>query len=265
MLRVDQVSHEFAATTRDDLTVQVLAEIDLTIQDGEFVSLLGPSGCGKTTLLRIIAGLIRPSQGTVFIDGRPVDGPSRERAMVFQEFNLLPWRTSLRNVEFGLEVQGVPLPERRVKAQETVKLVGLEGFEGHYPHQLSGGMKQRIGLARALSTNPKYLLMDEPFGALDPQVRELMQVELLRLWEADRKTVLFVTHSIEEAIFLSDQVVIFSARPGRVREVMRIDLPRPRGEKEADLRIGKQFLEHRQYIWQLLKPELIVDGGRHDI
>jgi NitT/TauT family transport system ATP-binding protein len=258
MIRVEQVGHQFESREVDGPGITVLEGIDLAIADGQFVSLLGPSGCGKTTLLRIIDGLIEPTRGRVLIDGKPVEGPSREQAMVFQEFNLLPWRTAIKNVEFGLEVQGVPATERRARAKQVIKMVGLEGFEHHYPYELSGGMKQRIGLARALSIGPKYLLMDEPFGALDPQIREIMQAELLKLWEIDRKTVLFVTHSIEESILLSDQVVIFTARPGRVREIVEIKLPRPRGGEEEGLRASEQFMEHRQYIWKRLKPEIAL-------
>jgi NitT/TauT family transport system ATP-binding protein len=258
LIQVEQVSHRFDSREPGGFDVPVLEKIDLTIAEGTFVSLLGPSGCGKTTLLRIIDGLVLPTQGRVLIDGKSIIGPARERAMVFQEFNLLPWRTALKNVELGLEVQGIPNPERRARAREALKTVGLEGFENHFPHELSGGMKQRIGLARALSINPKLLLMDEPFGALDPQIRELMQAELLRLWESDRKTVLFVTHSIEEAILLSDQVAILTARPGRVRELVAIELPRPRGGEEEGLRTSKQFLEYRHHIWQQLRPEISV-------
>jgi NitT/TauT family transport system ATP-binding protein len=259
LVRVENVSHRFASRDARGLGIAVLENVNLAVADGTFISLLGPSGCGKTTLLRIIDGLIRPTVGQVLIDGRPVAGPARERAMVFQEFNLLPWRTVLGNIEFGLEVQGAPVLERRSRAEQTIRMVGLEGFESHFPHELSGGMKQRVGLARALSTTPQLLLMDEPFGALDPQIRELMQAELLKLWESERKTVLFVTHSIEEAILLSDQVAIFTGRPGRIREVIDIELARPRGGEEEGLRTSSRFLEYRNHIWQRLRPNIALN------
>jgi NitT/TauT family transport system ATP-binding protein len=256
VISLENVSYRFAGAGSRRSELPVLEGINLTIEDGSFVSILGPSGCGKTTLLRIIAGLIRLNTGRVLIDGKPLDGPSRERALVFQEFNLLPWRTVFANVEFGLEVQGVPAAERRARVKSALKLVALEGFEDRYPHELSGGMKQRTGLARALCTEPKYLLMDEPFGNLDPQIREIMQASLLELWELDRKTVVFVTHSIEEAIFLSDRVVVLTARPGRVLECVDIDLPRPRGLGDAGVRTTTRFMEHRSYLWKRLKPQL---------
>ncbi len=252
-VEVANASHQFSVSGRQLL---VLAGVNLTIQRQHFVSLLGPSGCGKTTLLRIVDGLIRPTSGHVQVDGVRVVGPSTDRAMVFQEFGLMPWRTTLQNAEFGLELQGVPRHERRQRAMAALELVQLGDFLEHYPHQLSGGMKQRVGLARALATNPRLLLMDEPFGSLDPQTRELMQIELLRIWESDRKTVVFVTHSIEEALFLSDQIVLMSPRPGRVREVLDVDLPRPRWEAEEEIKASPRFTELRRYLWAQLKAEL---------
>lgn len=242
----------------------MLDDVSFSIQDGTFVSFLGPSGCGKTTLLRVLDGLIRPARGEVRIDGEVVRRPVADRAMVFQEFNLLPWRTAQKNIEFALEMQGVDRATRRRKTQETLRLVGLDGFENYYPHQLSGGMKQRVGLARALSTAPAYLFMDEPFGALDPQIRELMQVELLKLLEVDRKTVVFVTHSVDEAIFLSDRIVMFSARPGRILTTIDIDLPRPRWSDDESIKASDKFVEYRKEIWHLLKHELTRSVAAND-
>ena len=239
----------------DPLTV--LDDVSLKIEDGTFVSFLGPSGCGKTTLLRILDGLVAPGAGEVRIDSELVRRPKRDRAMVFQEFNLMPWRTARKNIEFALELHGVAREERQRRAEETLRLVGLEGFAGYYPHQMSGGMKQRVGLARALATAPAYIFMDEPFGALDSQIRELLQIELLKLLEADRKTIIFVTHSVEEAIFLSDQIVMFSSRPGRILKVIDIDLPRPRWHKDEEIKASERFVRYRQEIWHLLKQEVI--------
>jgi NitT/TauT family transport system ATP-binding protein len=239
----------------DPLTV--LDDVSLKIEDGTFVSFLGPSGCGKTTLLRILDGLVMPGAGEVRIDSELVRRPKRDRAMVFQEFNLMPWRTARKNIEFALELHGVAREERQRRAEETLRLVGLEGFASYYPHQMSGGMKQRVGLARALATAPAYIFMDEPFGALDSQIRELLQIELLKLLEAERKTIIFVTHSVEEAIFLSDQIVMFSSRPGRILKVIDIDLPRPRWHKDEEIKASERFVRYRQEIWHLLKQEVI--------
>src|SRR5690348_15315216 len=215
MIEVRGITHGYPAA---DGIGQFLAlkDVSLKIENGTFVSFLGPSGCGKTTLLRIINGLIKPTGGEIRIAGERVDGPRPDRAMVFQEFNLLPWRTARGNVEFPLEVQGVAKRDRDATVARVLAQVGLERFGDFFPHQLSGGMKQRVGLARALGVGPAYLLMDEPFGALDPQIREMMQIELMKLWDNDRKTVIFVTHSVDEAVFLSDRVVMFASAPGRV-------------------------------------------------
>jgi NitT/TauT family transport system ATP-binding protein len=255
VIEVSFISHAFDRA--DDEPLHVLDSISCTMKSETFISLLGPSGCGKTTLLRILDGLVTPAVGEVKIDGELVRRPAPSRAMVFQEFNLLPWRTTLKNIEFALELQHVSRAERRARATETLKLVGLEAFANYYPHQLSGGMKQRVGLARALSIAPKYLFMDEPFGALDPQIRELMQIELLKLLEVDHKTVVFVTHSVDEAIFLSDQIIMFSARPGRVTTTIDIDLPRPRWSNDEEIKASEQFTRYRQQIWHLLKQELM--------
>jgi NitT/TauT family transport system ATP-binding protein len=235
---------------------EAVHELDLAVEDGEFMVIVGPSGCGKTTLLRIANGLVEPSEGEVRIDGRLVDGPAADRAMVFQEFNLLPWRTARGNVAFPLEVQGVPKAERLRRADAALQQVGLDRFLGFFPHQLSGGMKQRVGLARALGVGPAYLFMDEPFGALDPQIREVMQIELLKLWDGDRKTVVFVTHSVDEAVFLSDRVVMFGGSPGRIIADIAIDLPRPRWRDDEAIKASAPFIRYRHDIWHLLKQQL---------
>jgi ABC-type nitrate/sulfonate/bicarbonate transport system ATPase subunit len=220
-----------------------LYNISLAIRKNEFVSLLGPSGCGKTTLIRIIAGLLTADRGEVLVNSQLVNSPGRDRCMVFQQFGLLPWRTVVSNVEFGLEIDGVPREERRELAGKYLELVGLKGFENYYPHQISGGMQQRVGIARALSKRPEILLMDEPFGAVDAQTREQLQEELLKIWAQTETTVVFVTHSIDEAIYLSDRVVVMQARPGRIKEEVIIDLPRPRWE--GDIKADPRFAQLR--------------------
>jgi NitT/TauT family transport system ATP-binding protein len=208
--------------------VVALAGIDLDIADDEFLTILGPSGCGKTTLLNIVAGFEEETGGTLTLDGAPIHGPGPDRGVVFQEYALFPWLTVEANVAFGLVERGVPRVERDARVREQVAAVGLAGFERRYPHELSGGMRQRVALARVLANDPKILLMDEPFAALDAQTRTLMQQELLNVWASDRRSVIFITHNIEEAIFLGDRVVVMTARPGRIKEVVKVDLPRPR-------------------------------------
>ncbi|MGA2392679.1 MAG: ABC transporter ATP-binding protein [Candidatus Lustribacter sp.] len=254
MIEVRNVTHRFGGANKPSLPV--LDDVSLTVAPGTFVSLLGPSGCGKTTLLRIMDGLVQPTSGQIFIDGSQVRKPGRDRAMVFQEFNLLPWRTALHNIEFALKLHGVPASERRSRAIEALRRVGLEKFAGFYPHQLSGGMKQRVGLARALSTNPRYLLMDEPFGALDPLVREVMQIDLLKLLDAEQRTIVFVTHSVDEAVFLSDRVIIFRAHPGAILKTLDIDLPPRRFENDEEIKASPAFVSYRNMIWHLLKEQL---------
>ena len=230
--------------------VAVLEDLSLSVADQEFLAIIGPSGCGKSTILRIIDGLIPPDAGGIWIDGRPVSGPGGGRAMVFQSFDLFPWRTTLQNIEFGLEMAGRPRAERREVARRHIELVGLQGFEDAYPHQLSGGMQQRVGIARALAVDPGILLMDEPFGALDVQTRDLLQDELLRIWERRRKTVVFITHSIEEAIYLADRVIVFTPRPARIDREIRIPFDRPRDEH---IKVHPTFLELRTQIWKSLR------------
>jgi NitT/TauT family transport system ATP-binding protein len=228
-----------------------LYDISLTIRKNEFVSLLGPSGCGKTTLIRIIAGLLTADRGDVLVNQQGVTAPGHDRCMVFQQFGLLPWRTVLSNVEFGLEIEGMAREERRAVAEKYLELVGLKGFESYYPHQISGGMQQRVGIARALSKKPEILLMDEPFGAVDAQTREQLQEESLKIWAQTETTVVFVTHSIDEAIYLSDRVVVMQARPGRIKEEVRIDLPRPRWE--GDVKADPRFAQLRARLRDSLR------------
>jgi NitT/TauT family transport system ATP-binding protein len=235
--------------------VRALANFDIDVEEGEFLSIVGPSGCGKSTFLNVLLGLIRPDSGDVRMRGTPISGPSTDRAMVFQEFGLLPWRTVQANVELGLELKGMATAVRRKVSQPLIEMIGLSGFEGHFPHELSGGMKQRVGLARALATDPLVLLMDEPFAALDAQTRDLMQVELLRVWQEAKKTVLFVTHQIDEAIYLSDRVMVMTKRPGRAKKIFRIDLPRPR---DYEMRVTPEFNELKLEIWNELKDEITV-------
>jgi NitT/TauT family transport system ATP-binding protein len=228
-----------------------LYNISLAIRKNEFVSLLGPSGCGKTTLIRIIAGLLAADRGEVLVNSQVVNSPGRDRCMVFQQFGLLPWRTVVSNVEFGLEIDGVPREERRARADKYLELVGLKGFENYYPHQISGGMQQRVGIARALSKKPEILLMDEPFGAVDAQTREQLQEELLKIWAQTETTVVFVTHSIDEAIYLSDRVMVMQARPGRIKEEVTVDLPRPRWE--GDIKADPRFAQLRAHLRDSLR------------
>jgi len=233
--------------------VEALRNINLTIADGEFVSIVGASGSGKSTLLRIIDGLESASSGSVLVDDREVTRPGRDRAMVFQQDSLLPWRTVLDNVAYGLLLAGTPRREATAVAQRFVDLAGLSGFERHYPHQLSGGMRQRVNVARALAVDPQILLLDEPFAALDAQTREIMQSELLKIWQAQQKTVLFITHQIDEAVYLSDRVVVFSARPGTVRDEIIIPFPRPR---ELSLKRTEQFGRIVDRIWSHIEGEV---------
>ena len=228
-----------------------LHNVFLSVRKNEFVSLLGPSGCGKTTLIRIVAGLLQADRGEVLVNGRAVTTPGRDRCMVFQQFGLLPWRTVLSNVEFGLEIEGVPKEKRREVAEKYLELVGLKGFENYYPHQISGGMQQRVGIARALSKKPDILLMDEPFGAVDAQTREQLQEELLKIWSQTDTTVIFVTHSIDEAVYLSDRVAVMQARPGRIKEEVAVDLPRPRWE--GDVKAHPRFAQLRTHLRESLR------------
>lgn len=213
---------------KGDTEFTALENINLTVEDGEFITLLGPSGCGKTTLLRIIAGLETHTSGTASLDGETITGPGPKRGMVFQEYSLFPWKTVIGNVMFGPLMQGVSKKEAEAKALNYLQLVGLSEFKNSYPYELSGGMKQRVAIARALANEPEIILMDEPFGALDAQTRNNLQNELLRIWQEEKKTIIFVTHSVDEAVFLSDKVVILSKHPGTVKKIIPIPIPRPR-------------------------------------
>jgi NitT/TauT family transport system ATP-binding protein len=249
MLRVEEVCKTFAGTQgRND--VEALRNVSFDVSTGEFVSLIGPSGCGKTTLLRILHGLEPASHGLVSVAGQPVTAPSRLSAIVFQQFNLFPWLTVTENVAFGLSVAGLPPSECRARAKHHIELVGLQSFERHYPHELSGGMQQRVGLARALALDPEILLLDEPLGALDAITREQLQRQIVDILARSPKTVVFVTHDMDEAIFFSDRILVMSPRPGRVLEEVRVDFPRPR---EADaVRTRKEYASIREHLWSLI-------------
>ncbi|HET9489410.1 MAG TPA: ABC transporter ATP-binding protein [Methylomirabilota bacterium] len=230
--------------------IEALQAVSLRVASREFVAVLGPSGCGKSTLLQVLAGLLAPSSGQVYFEGAPEGRPLT--ATVFQEFALFPWRTAQGNVEFGLEELALPAAERARRARHYIGLTGLAGFESRYPHQLSGGMRQRVGIARALAVDPAVLLMDEPFSALDAQTRQLMQEELLQIWERTRTTIIYVTHNIQEAVYLADRVVVLSRRPGRVLAEVPIELPRPRVESMA---AAPEFLHASERIWALIKDQ----------
>jgi len=238
---------------REDREVLAVSDVSLAVEDGEFLAIVGPSGCGKTTLLNIVAGLLPYEEGVVSIDGKQVKGPGVDRAVVFQHSSLLPWRTISGNVRYGMEMQRrFDENTMRERADHFVKMVGLNGFERHFPNELSGGMQQRVNLARALAADPKVLLMDEPFAALDAQTREFMQAELLKIWSQDKKTVLFITHQINEAVYLADRVAVMSARPGRLKGIFKIPFGRPR---TLSLKRDPQFLEIEDSIWQLIEEE----------
>lgn len=233
--------------------LQVLRDLNFTVADHEFVAIVGPSGCGKTTLLRTIAGIEKADHGAVMIDGRAIKGPGADRGFVFQQDSLFPWRTIWQNVVFGLEVEGRLNADNVARAKDLLKLVGLAGFEKYYPTQISGGMRQRVNLARALAINPEVLIMDEPFSALDAQTREVMQLELLRIWQQGRKTVLFITHQIDEAVFLADRIVVLGRRPGYVKEVIDIDLPRPRA---LSVKRTAEFGAYVERAWNLIEKDV---------
>ena len=253
-VRIDHVTKIFPGHSVRDAPVLALDDVSLDIADREFCSIIGHSGCGKTTLLNLLAGFEQPTAGTIVVDGTPVGRPGWQRSMVFQDYALFPWLTVEQNISFGLEMKKVPLEARQAVIAAQIRLVGLTGFEKRYPHQLSGGMKQRVSIARALSVEPQVLLMDEPFAALDAQNRALMQQEMGRLLaEADadsRRTMVLVTHSIEEAIVLSDRIVVLSSRPGRVKDVLRVDLPRPRDEDDP------AFIALRHRLRALINEEI---------
>ena len=238
--------------TEDSETV-VLEDFSLDIRKGELISIVGPSGCGKTTILRMLAGLVQPTSGKILIGDRECTTPGSDRGMVFQDFALFPWRSVRKNVEFGLEIAGMPKEQRRERADKYLKIVGLEKFADHRVHELSGGMKQRVALARALVTNPDVILMDEPFGALDAQTRNLMQAGLLKILDKTDQTIIFITHSVDEAVFLSDRIVILTKRPAKIKEVVEIDWPRPRD------RASPEFTALRKRILEELEKENVLE------
>jgi NitT/TauT family transport system ATP-binding protein len=259
-LEVDRVSKRYWLE-REAREVPALLDINLKVEDGEFVAVVGPSGCGKTSLLNIVAGLLPYEEGLVNIDGKKVEGPGIDRAVVFQHASLLPWRTISGNVRYGMEMQRrFDASQMDQRADQFISMVGLQGFENHYPSELSGGMQQRVNLARALAADPVVLLMDEPFAALDAQTREFMQAELLKIWAKAKKTVLFITHQINEAVYLADRVVVLSARPGRVKGIFPIPFERPR---TLGLKRETRFLELEDAIWKLIEEEAenISRGG----
>jgi NitT/TauT family transport system ATP-binding protein len=252
MIEIDHVSQTFQTSARQDHLA--LSDISLTVEDGAFVSILGPSGCGKSTLLYIVGGFVSPTHGSARMKGRAITGPGPDRGPVFQEFALFPWKTVLGNVMYGPRQQGVKAGEAEAQCRALIEMVGLKGFEDFYPKELSGGMKQRVALARTLAYHPEVLLMDEPFGALDAHTRTRLQNDLLSIWERDRKTVLFVTHSVEEAVFLSDKVVMMTRSPGRIREIIDIDLPRPR--RRSELLLDPRY---QKYVVDI--ERMFDDGG----
>jgi NitT/TauT family transport system ATP-binding protein len=250
MLQVKDIGKTFEGARG---TLEVLRDIRFAVDAGEVISIIGPSGCGKTTLLRIMHGLEPSTQGEIWVSGKRVQKPSPSSAMVFQQFNLFPWLTVARNITFGLEVAKLPAAQIEERTERFVRLVGLERFVGHYPHELSGGMQQRVGLARALALDPDVLLLDEPFGALDAITREQLQREIAVILAQSPKTVVFITHNMDEAIFFSDRILVMGARPGRILEEVRVDLPRPR---EADaVRASREFATMREHLWSLLSEK----------
>jgi len=251
-LEIDHLTKRYW-TERNASAVLALDDVTISVEDGEFMAIVGPSGCGKTSLLNIVAGLLPYEEGSVRIDGKRVSGPGVDRSVVFQHASLLPWRTIAGNVRYGMEMQRrFDEATMRERADRFIKLVGLSGFEKHFPNEISGGMQQRVNLARALASDPAVLLMDEPFAALDAQTREFMQAELLKIWAKARKTVLFITHQINEAVYLADRVAVMSARPGRVKEIFRIPFERPR---TLHIKREPRFLEVEDAIWQLIEEE----------
>lgn len=250
-VKIDNVVRKFS--TRNGEMV-ALNGVNLDIMENEFVSVVGPSGCGKSTLLNIIAGLLDPSSGKVYCDGHEVHGTGIERGVVFQQYALFPWLTVKKNVEFGLNIKGISKQEASETAMKYIKMVGLEEFANHYPKELSGGMKQRVAIARAYAVNPSILLMDEPFGALDAQTRTQLQEELLKTWEKEQKTCFFITHDVDEAIILSQRVVIMSARPGRIKEIVDVNIPYPRNQ---ETKLTKEFMDIKNYIWKQVYQEYL--------
>lgn len=259
-IRARDVRMDFAIADERGRKQQIAAlqDFNLDIREGEFFTLLGPSGCGKSTFLNVLAGLARKSGGSISIDSQPASGINREQGVVFQGYALFPWRTVLQNIEVGLEIRKIPKRERRETAEQFLHLVGLAGFGQRYPHELSGGMRQRVAIARSLAYSPSLLLMDEPFAALDAQTREILQSELLRIWEQHKTTIVFITHSLDEAIYLSDRIAVMTHRPGRIKSVLDIALPRPR---PAEIRHAPAFVQLREQAWDVLRDEVAFASG----
>ncbi len=257
-IQIQNVSKTFglksAGAERRGQPFLALDAINLEIRAGEFFVIVGPSGCGKSTLLDLLGGLTRPTSGRILIDGRPITGPALDRGLVFQQYALFPWRTAQKNVEFGLEAKRVSRRDRAQIAREFLALVGLADFADRYPHELSGGMKQRVAIARSLAYKPEVLLMDEPFAALDAQTRERLQAELLRIWQASGATIIFITHGIDEAVYLGQRVAVLTSHPGRVKQVL--DIPLSQRGYEDDLRGSPEFARYRHEIWSLLRDEV---------
>lgn len=249
ILSIEGLSKQYYDRYRGE-NIEAIGNVSFRIEEGDFVSIVGPSGCGKTTILNIIAGFIKPTGGRVLLHGKPIEKPGPDRGVVFQSFALFPWKTVLGNVTFGLKMRGVPVKERDQIARKYIDMVGLTGFEEKYPHELSGGMRQRVGVARVLANEPEVMLMDEPFASIDAQTRMKLQEDLTRIWETSRKTIFFVTHDVDEAVFLSNRVIVLSARPSVVKEVIEVDIPRPR--KWKDLVEDPYFHQITGHILQLL-------------
>lgn len=250
-LKIDNVKKVYS-TRNGEMTA--LNGVNLEIKENEFICVVGPSGCGKSTLLNIIAGLDTPSSGAVYMDDKKIEGTGTERGVVFQQYALFPWMTVLKNVMFGLKLQGKSDAQAKEIAMKYIKAVQLEDFVNHYPKELSGGMKQRVAIARAYAVNPEVLLMDEPFGALDAQTRTQLQTELLKTWENERKTCFFITHDVDEAIILAQRVIIMSARPGRIKEIVDIDIPYPR---DQETKMSPRFMELKNHIWSQVYQEYL--------
>lgn len=262
MVQVREVTKSFKSRKRDvpDQLLRVLGGVTFDLQRGTFTSIIGPSGCGKTTLLRIIDGLIKPDSGKVIFNGEAVVAPPERMGFVFQQFGLLPWRTVIKNVEFGLELKGIDPYERKEIAQKFIEIVGLKGFENHYAHEISAGMQQRVGLARALAIDPDVLLMDEPFASIDMQTREILQQQLLRIVKGEvKKTTLFVTHNVDEAIYLSDEILLLGTHPAEVKDTIKVNLPKDRWN--YDIRTVPEYAELRSRIWKFLEKEILAASG----
>ncbi|MGG3641331.1 ABC transporter ATP-binding protein [Bacillus gobiensis] len=253
-IKFQNVFKEFNVKQKNTATkFTALYDINFEVKKGEFMVIVGPSGCGKSTFLDLVGGLSKPTSGQILLDGKPIEGPNLDRGIVFQQYALFPWKTAQGNIEFGLEAKGIPKKERVEQARYYLSLVGLSGFENRYPHELSGGMKQRVAIARSLAYNPDVLLMDEPFAALDAQTRETLQEELLRIWEKTKKTIIFITHGIDEAVYLGQRVAVMTSTPGTVKEIIDIPLMKKTGEH---LRANSEFSKIRHTIWELLHEEV---------